>query len=96
MEAITAPRVLFQFDDWVSYSIEKLQTDGLLTSTYWHTRPKSRIEVAELIGGTKIDRKGTAILNAQLYQKLQSEFEPDLRILSQSGQGRFQVRGSVQ
>ena len=96
MGVTAAPRVLFHFDDWVSHSIEKLQTDGLLTSTYWHTRPKSRIEVAELIGATEIDRKATAILNAQLYQKLQSEFEPVFRILSQSDQGRFQVRGSVQ
>ena len=31
IEVLAAPRVLFQFDDWVSYSIEKLQTDGLLT-----------------------------------------------------------------
>ena len=94
VEALAVPPILFQFDRWVGYGLEKLQTDGILESAYWHTRPKSRIEVAKWLGTALVEP--STDLNVQLYDKLLSAFDTERELLEQPSSGRFRVRGSIQ
>ena len=92
--AFSAPSTSFQFDSWVGHSLEKLYTDGILESAYWHTRPKSRFEVAKRLDNALF--KPSSRLNKALYSKLLDEFSLERAILAKQHGGRFKVRGSIQ
>ena len=92
--AFSAPSTSFQFDSWVGHSLEKLYTDGILESAHWHTRPKSRFEVAKRLDD--VLAKPSNRLNVQLYGKLLDEFSLERTLLAKQRGGRFKVRGSIQ
>ncbi len=99
--ANAVPKATFHFDKWVTFALEKLETDGITGGFHRHTHPRTRWEIAQVILRAE-DRiadgrvKPTPI-DLQLFEKLKLEFGQEIAILSGAQkQRRFRARGAPQ
>ncbi|MDE0298823.1 MAG: hypothetical protein OXN17_09340 [Candidatus Poribacteria bacterium] len=102
VSAVTAaPDAVLQFDEWVNFTLEKMETDGVTGGFHRHTRPRTRRQIAEVI--RRAQRRiadGTSrppAITIELLEKLEREFAPELdRMSGQDDAGGFRARGAIQ
>ena len=99
--ANATPQVTFQFDGWVDFALEKLETDGITGGFHRHTRPRTRWEVAKVIRQAEErvadGRVNPSPIHLQLLEKLKQEFGQEIAIVTDMEAGhRLRSRGSVQ
>ncbi|MBI1930702.1 hypothetical protein HYR99_41460 [Candidatus Poribacteria bacterium] len=99
--ANAVPKVTFQFDEWVDFALEKLETDGVTGRIHRHTRPWTRWDVARAVHQAEERVASGHVqpvqIDLELLEKLKREFKEEIDILAGGEAGhRFRVRASPQ